>query len=221
MNKENALVYVPEDNVTVSFEVTEEKPFNKCFKCRSFRNGCSGPNLFAMGIGRACEFLQLARIFWGYSYQYVADKTDLSLATVKRILTGKITDPNYFSMKALSDLLVSDPNGKAPCSAPDIVSDDDNANKLNDALRELERALNDNQDYRAALDNIHDSYKAEMQTIRAEAKEKIDYLRVQVDRLREQNDNLWAENNRKAKLVDMFWESRKITITENKDENEK
>lgn len=63
-----------------------------------------------------------------------------------------------------------------------------------------------------------------MQTIRAEAnerimeqKERVAQLLVQVDRLRKEVDNLWAENNRKAKLVDSFWESRKITITENKE----
>lgn len=220
MEKKNALVYVPEENITVSFEITEDKPFNKCFRCRSFRNGCSGPNPFAMGIEQACEFLQLARIFLGYSYQFVADETGLSLATVKRILTGKIADPSFYAMKALSDLLLGDPNGKFPCAFPDIVVDVENEIKLSEAMRELERVLNDNQDYRAALDDIHAAYATEMQIIRAEAKEKIDYLRKQIDRLRTENDNLWAENNRKAKLVDAFWAKQEFKITEKKEKED-
>lgn len=204
MENKNALVYIPEDNITVSFEVTDNKPFNKCFECRSFRNGCSGPNLIAMGIERACEFLQLARIFLGYSYQYVADKTGVSLATVKRILTGKIADPSYFTFKALSDYLLGDPNGKFPCANPDIAYDPENAQKLSEALIELERALDDNKDYRVALDNIHASYNAELQIVREEAKVKTNYLLTQVDRLREEVNAWRVENDRKAKIIDKF-----------------
>lgn len=213
---EETLVQVPEENATVSFEITEAKPFNKCFKCRSFRNGCSGPNLFAMGIDRACEFLQMARIFLKYSYQYVAENTDISVATVKRILTGKNADTTYFTMKALSDFLLGDPNGKFPCANPDIMVDPENAGRLDAALRELERAMDDNKDYRAALDNIHESYNAEMQIIRDEAKQKTDFLMEYIDRLRKENDNLWAENNRKSKVIDTFLEKQNVLLGEKK-----
>lgn len=84
--------------------------------------------------------------------------------------------------------------------------------KLNDALRELERALADNEDYRKALDNIHASYNAEMQLIRDEAQAKISDLRSQLDRLQRNNDYLWAENNRKSKVVDMFLEKQNILL---------
>lgn len=204
MEENKNLVYIPEEEVTVSFEVTADKPFNKCFECRSFRNGCSGPNLPVMGIARACEFLQMARIFLNYSYQDVADGTGVSLATVKRILTGKVSNPDYFNMCAIIVFLLGDPNGKHPCAIPNTIEDIDKEAKLNEALRELERALDDNRDYRTALDNIHTSYNAEMQIIREEAQKKIDYLMEQVARLRKENDNLWAEINRKSKIVDLY-----------------
>ena len=209
-------VFLPEENITISFEITDDKPFNKCFKCRAFRNGCSGPNLFAMGIDRACEFLQLARIFLGHSYQYVSDQTGISLATVKRILAGKIADPTYFTLKALSDFLLGDPNGKFPCANPDIASNPEAAQMLNDAMRDLERALSDNKDYRTALDSIHTSYNAEMQTIREEAQKKIDYLLTEIRRIRAENDNLWSENNRKSKIVDMFLANQTVILGEKK-----
>lgn len=217
MENNNAMVFIPEEEITVSFEVTDDKPFNQCFECRSFRNGCSGPNLFAMGVLRACEFLQLARIFLGYSYQNVADATELSLTTVKRILTGKVSDPSYYTLKVLNDYLLGDPNGKYPCAIPNVVYSANNDAKLNDALRELERALNDNKDYRNALDNIHASYNAEMQTIRAEEQRTIDALNAQIDRLHVEVDNLWAENNRKAKVIDTFLEKQNILLTEKRE----
>ena len=201
MDNEKTVVRIPEENIVVSFAVTDDKPFNKCFECRSFRNGCSGPNLFAMGIGRACEFLQMARVFLKLSYQDVADGTGISLPTVKRTLTGKNADPGYFTMKTLSDFLVGDPNGKSPCAIPDIVPDD-TAARLYEAAKELERALEDNKDYRIALDNIHASYNAEMQIIRAESEAKVAHLLNQIDRLRTELDAWHAENDRKSKIID-------------------
>jgi len=201
MDNKKTAVLIPEEDIVVNFAVTDDKPFNKCFECRSFRNGCSGPNLFAMGIGRACEFLQMTRVFLKYSYQHVSDGTSISLPTVKRTLTGKNADPGYFTMKALSDFLVGDPNGKSPCAIPDIVPDD-SAARMYEAAKELERALADNEDYRIALDNIHASYNAEMQIIREDAQKKIDYLVAQVGRLRIEVDNWHAESAQKSKIID-------------------
>ena len=208
-------VYVAEDNITVSFEVTPEKPFNKCFQCPSFRNGCSGPNIIEMEYLRACEFLQLTRIFLHWSYQYVADGSKVSLATVKRLLTGKLTDPSYYTMRAVSHFLVGDPNGKSPCSIPDVHVQAQHDYQLDAAMRELERAPNDNKDYRSLLDKIHETHQAEMQTVRSEAQAKIDYLRQQVAYLQQENLNLWTENNRKSRLVDMFIEKQN-SISEQK-----
>jgi len=50
---------------------------------------------------------------------------------------------------------------------------------------------------------------AEMHQLREEAKRKIDHLLEDVERLRKENDNLWAENLRKSKIVDMFIEKQK------------
>lgn len=204
MSVKNKLVVVPEENVTINFAVTEDKPFNKCFECTSFRNGCIGPNLIAMGLGRACEFLQMARIFLGFSYQYVADETGLSLANVKRTLAGKNPDPGYFTMKALSDFLLGDPNGKPPCSVPDYPVVSDNEAKLSDALRELERTVCDKEDLRKLIDGIHDSYKAEMSAIREDGQKKVDFLIDENHRLRSECESWRKENERKAKIIDEY-----------------
>ena len=207
MENSKKLVAVPEEeDVVVCFAVTDDKPFNKCFECRSFRSGCSGPNLSVMGISRACEFLQMARIFLGYTYQEVSDGTDVSLATVKRILTGKVGNPDFFSISAISVFLLGDPSGKYPCAIPNTLSTPDNENKLNSALIELERALADNKDIRKSLDNIHATYNAEMQLIRDEAQKKVDFLLATVERLRNECAGWKYENDRKGKLIDTYME---------------
>lgn len=206
MTTSNDSVFLPEDEVVVSFEVTEDKPFNKCFECKSFRNGCSGPNLSVMGIERVCEFLQSARVFLDRTYQDVSDGTGVSLATVKRTLCGKVSDPSFFTISAISAFLLGDPSGKHPCAIPNTTSDLANEAKLNEALKDLERTIADNKDYRQALDNIHTSYNAEMQLIREEAQKKIDYLRGENDRLRADVEHWRYENDRKGKLIDTYIE---------------
>ena len=74
--------------------------------------------------------------------------------------------------------------------------------KLNTAMIELERALSDNEDIRKAMDNVQITHAAEMQAIRDDYQQKIDFLREQNLRLQRDNDNLWAENLRKSKLID-------------------
>lgn len=212
MENKNALAL--EENISVCFEVTADKPFNKCFECHSFRRGCSGPNLSVMGIERACEFLQSARVLQKYSYQDVAEGTNISLATVKRTLTGKVSDPGFFTMSAISSFLLGDPGGKYPCAIPNIVSDPENDVRLSDALRELERASGDNKEYQRIIENIHVSYKAEMEAFRAEYQKDIDHLHKEIerawcdiDRARAEADGWRAENDRKGRFIDKYVEN--------------
>lgn len=215
MENATSQVLLPEENVVLDFEVTADRPFNQCFECRSFRNGCSGPNLFAMGIARACEFLQMARVHQKYSYQDVADATTISIAQVKRILSGKVSDPSYFSLKALSDFLLGDPNGKSPCAFPDTSLSPSNDIALTEATREMERLVNDNEDYRHALDNIHASYQKELDSLRTEHREAMaekaaDFLSTKTHLLQQIEDQrdiivfLRTEMNRRSALIDTY-----------------
>lgn len=213
MDEQNTLVFVPDENISVSFKVTDDAPFNKCFQCHSFRSGCSGPNLSVMGIEKACEFLQLARIFLGLSYQDVADGSGVSLATVKRTLTGKISDPSFYTMSAIGGFLLGDPYGKYPCAIPNVSNQKESDARLDEAFKELERVLNDNEDYRAALDNIHASYKLEMEVFRSEYQKDIDHLHKEIerawadiDRARADADAWRAECDRKGNRIDKYLE---------------
>ena len=78
--------------------------------------------------------------------------------------------------------------------------------KLGDVQHELEHALAENQEYKAVLENIHASYKAELDAVRGEAdavkleaQKKIDYLLDLVQKLRADHDNLWRLINHMTK----------------------
>lgn len=190
-----------------------EKPYNRCLSCphRSEKR-CDGPRTSAMPLPRWCEFMRDMKEANGLTNTYIAEKSGVSIKTIERLMAlNSDQDIRRETARCIEDAIIGSSN-QYPCYLAFEESLPENTEKLNDAMRELERALNDNKDYRTALDNIHASYKAEMQTIRDEAQKKIDYLLQQVDRLQKDNENLWAENNRKSKVVDMFLEKQNVLL---------
>ena len=180
------------------------KPYNRCLSCPHRSVRCDGPRTSAMALQRWCEFMRDMRDINGLTNQYIADKAGVSVKTIERLMAQNVEqDLMRETARRIEDAIIGSSN-TYPCILAFEESMPTEAHKLSDALRELEHALAENKDYRAALDNIHSSYKAEMQTIREEAKAKIDYLLGQVDRMRGEIDYLRLENDRKARIIDKF-----------------
>lgn len=55
-----------------------------------------------------------------------------------------------------------------------------------------------------------------MRIFREEAERKVEFLLQQVEHLRQENAHLWAENNRKSRVVDMFLDKQNVLLTEKK-----
>lgn len=180
------------------------KPYNRCLSCPHRSVRCDGPRTSAMSLQRWCEFMRDMRDINGLTNQYIADKAGVSVKTIERLMAQNVEqDLMRETARRIEDAIIGSSN-QYPCILAFEESLPNETNKLNDALRDLEHALAENKDYRTALDNIHISYKDEMQTIREEAKGKIDYLLGQVDRMRSEIDYLRLENDRKAKIIDKF-----------------
>ena len=180
------------------------KPYNRCLSCPHRSVRCDGPRTSAMSLQRWCEFMRDMRDINGLTNQYIADTAGVSIKTIERLMAQNVEqDLMRETARRIEDAIIGSSN-QYPCIIAFEESMPNEANKLHEALRELEHALAENKDYRAALDNIHTSYKAEMQTIREEAKAKIDYLLGQVDRMRGEIDYLRLENDRKARIIDKF-----------------
>lgn len=206
-----------EINVKKPADITK-KPYNRCLTCPHRKVRCDGPRTSAMLLERWCEFMRDMKEANGLTNAYIADKAEVSVKTVERLMAGDCSqDIRRETARRIEDAIIGSSN-QYPCYLAFEESLPDEST-MNDAMRDLERALADNQDYREALDKIHESYKAEMQAIRDEAQRKIDFLVEQVRQLREDNSNLWAENNRKSKVVDMFLAKQNFVLVEKKDES--
>ena len=179
------------------------KPYNRCLSCPHRKIRCDGPRTSGMELHRWCEYMRDMKEINGLTNAEIAERADVSVKTVEWIMSLKCDhDIQRDTARRIENAIIGSAN-TYPCY---LAFEEENRpdEKMDDAMRELERALADNQDYRAALDNIHTSYRAEMETIRAEAQKKIDFLLEQVAQLRADNNNLWAENNRKSKVIDTF-----------------
>ena len=193
------------------------KPYNRCLSCPHRKVRCDGPRSSAMDLARWCEFMRDMKELNGLTNAEIAEKSGVSIKTIERLMALNCEqDIMRETARRIEDAIIGSSN-QYPCYLAFEETHPSSDQKLNDAMRDLERALNDNKDYRALLDGIHASYNAEMQTIRDEAKRKIDFLLQQVEHLRQENANLWAENARKARVVDRFLDKETFSQAEKKD----
>ena len=182
-----------------------DKPYNRCLDCHHrIDKRCDGPRTSAMELARWCEYMRAMKEANGLTNAEIAERSCVSVKTIERIMAMNCDqDIMRDTARRIETAIIGEGN-QYPCYLAFEENTPQDSQKLHDAMMELERALDDNEDYRKALEDIHQSYNAEMQMIRDEAQRKIDFLREQLTRLQRDNDYLWAENNRKSAVVDMF-----------------
>ena len=187
-----------------------DKPYNRCLACQHrIEKRCDGPRTSAMTLERWCEFMRAMKEANGLSNIEVSEKSGVSIKTIERIMAMNCDqDIMRETARRIEDAIIGSSN-QYPCYLAFVETLPNDTEKLNDALRDLERALADNKDYRTILDNIHASHTAEVDRIRSEESAKQMELRELISRLQRDNDYLWAENNRKSRLVDMLIEHEK------------
>ena len=194
------------------------KPYNRCISCPHRKVRCDGPRTAGLELARWCEYMRDMKEVNGLTNAGIAEEAQVSVKTIERIMALNSDQDIMRDTARRIENAIMGSTSKYPCYLAFEEENQPDEQKLNDALRELERALADNQDYRTALDRIHDSYKAEMENIRTEAQKKIDFLLAQVASLRADNNNLWNENNRKSKMIDMFIEKQMVSFEGKKED---
>lgn len=181
-----------------------EKPYNRCLSCQHRKVRCDGPRTSAMELTRWCEFMRDMKEANGLTNMDVATRSGVSIKRIEQLMALNCEqDIMRETARRIEDAIIGSSN-QYPCYLAFEEGAPEDRRKLDDALRELERSLNDNKDYRAALDNIHLSYSAEMQTIRDEAKRKVDFLLLQIERLQSEVDYLRRDNERKGEMIDKY-----------------
>lgn len=188
-----------------------DKPYNRCLSCDHRKVRCDGPRTAGLPLERWCEYMRDLKEINGLTNAYIAEESGISIKTIERLMAlNADKDILRETARRIENVIIGS-TSKYPCYLAFEEEHYPHEQKLSDAMRELQRALDDNEDYKAALNNIHTSYQAELDLVRREkqteldgAQKKIDYLIEQINRLRKEVDYLQEENNRKAKIIDKF-----------------
>lgn len=182
------------------------KPYNRCLQCQHRKVRCDGPRTSAMTLARWCEFMRDMKEVNGLTNAYIEEKSGVSLKTIERIMAMNCEqDIMRETARRIEDAIIGSSN-QNPCYLAFEENVPEDAPKLKAVLHEMEHVLSDNRQYKTILENIHSSYKAEMQFIRDEAKGREETLLTQIERLRQEIDYLRLENDRKARVIDKFLE---------------
>lgn len=184
---------------------TAEKSYNRCLSCPHRTVRCNGPRTSDLPLDRWCEYMRDMKVANKLTNAEISELSGVSMKTVERIMAlNSDQDIMRDTARKLEGVIIGSERAY-PCYLAFLEEHQPDA-KHSDAVRQLEHAMIEIQEYKAALENIHASYKAELDTVRTEAQKKIDYLMDLVNKLQTDNDNLWTENKRKSKLVDTLIE---------------
>jgi DNA anti-recombination protein RmuC len=168
-----------------------------------------------------CKFIRAIKEAAGYTNTEVAEGADVSLSTVESVMSlNREKDIMRDTARRIENFVLGVGTGY-PCYLAFEENIPDVSQRVSNAMRDLERQLDE--EHLTALDNLRNSHAAEMLAIKAahsadlnSQKEdndaKIQYLREQIARLQRDNDNLWNEIHRKAKIIDRLIELQESAL---------
>ena len=193
--------------------------FDRCITCERIGQDCV-PNLLALPWPDLLDFWKKRQKHLDWSNQVLSDKSKIPVGTINRIKAGE-DDARYSTMSSIIHALLGGQSVEFPCQKK-LDQEFAHFEMLEKQCAELtstneclasqmiameEKCKKSEVDLQCALKDL-DCARAD----KADARKKIDYLLSQVDRLQRDNDNLWAENIRKSRIVDKYMEMKSKEI---------
>ena len=134
--------------------------FDRCLECIYLGNGCGGPRTTSMSFERWLFWIKALKQKRGLSNADCAEGAKLSKGTVDNIFAGKHKDVSRFTAGALENFLIGD-NSSWPC-AMDIKHDE---------VVYIDRA--------ETIEALAQKTQ-ELEAVRQEEKQKVDFLLAQI-----------------------------------------
>lgn len=189
-----------------------DKPYYKCLTCQHRTENQCGPRTSLMTLLEWSELMRAMKEANKLTNAEIERRSGISVKTIEKIMALSYDQDIMRDTARRIEEAIMGSSDKFPCYLDFEQGVPEASEKLNIALLDLERALHDNEDYRIAMDNVQITHAAELQAVRDEDNAKIAYLRSQLERLQRDNDNLWAEVNRKSKIIDRLIELKEETF---------
>ena len=175
--------YVPKSMEGVAKEAAaNQKPHDICLECPFRHTSCAGPGLLSMSYLDWVEWVNNLAKEVKLTHAMIAEKTGLSKGTVDSVLSGKNKDIRFATMRDITSAVVGDGLSQFPCHfASQLINGEfsEAENQVEELQKELERALLEISELKLALEGIHNSYQAELETVRKDERAKIDFLKAE------------------------------------------
>ena len=161
------------------------KPYYKCVDCPNRKaHRCNFTRTSEMPLLQWCEYIRDFKLINGLTNEYIAEKSGVSIKTIERIMALNCDQDIMRETARRIEIAVCGAATHFPCY---MVAEEEKLaieQKLQEALKDLERISAERQAYKADLDRF-----------RQEEQRKIEHLLAEIK-------DLHIENERKAKLID-------------------
>jgi S-ribosylhomocysteine lyase LuxS involved in autoinducer biosynthesis len=177
-----------------------------------------------MSLQEWSKFMRAVKEADGLTNKEIEERTNyrVSLKTIEHIMAMKCDRDIMRDTSAMIENAILGASTSYPCYLAFEENLPEVSQRVSNALRDLERDL-DNK-HIAALDELHNSHAAEMLALKVahtaelnaqqeDCNAKIQYLRDQITRLQRDNDNLWNEITRKARIIDRLIDMQETSAT--------
>ena len=179
-----------------------DKPYFKCPSCPNFpKNKCQLP-FSRMPLLDWCICMRAGKEVNHLTNAYVAEKSDASIKRVEQIFALNCDqDIRRDTARRIEIAIFGESDEFVRCMELENTVPEARE-QLQAAMMDLERALHDKDDIQAAMENVQATHAAQLQAIQDEYNVKLSDMRKQLDWVIRNNDYLWAENNRKSRIID-------------------
>ena len=163
------------EGCTMLEEIYNTKPYNICLKCPYQEKGCEhcdGPRTSSMPIGRWREFMRDMKEVKHLTYEQLAERAKhmMSAKHIQNAISENAKgDINLETSRIIENAILGSAS-RYPCYLAFEQSVQPDAKKLQEAEIQL---IN----LQANLKMLNETFKQEIEAVRKEAQEKIDYLR--------------------------------------------
>ena len=200
-----------------------DEPYYACLDCSHRAAGrCNGPRTSSMTLEEWCKFMRATKETNGITNKEIEKRTGISVKTIEKIMAINCDHDIMRDTARIIENAIIGSSTSYPCYLAFEENVPEVSQRVSGALADLERSLGEQ--HTAALDNLRNSHAAEMLAVKAkhtakmtalkeEESAKVEYLRLLVERLQREKDNLWAENVRKSRIIDQLVELQKEHFT--------
>lgn len=166
------------------------KPYNRCLFCPkrlSEPRECNGPRTGSMPTERWREYMRDIKEVDGLTFEEIASRTNdqMSAASIQNALAPGATRDLTRETARIIENAIFGVSVAHPCPFEFLDGMSADAKRVAEVQAELTQL-------RANISRIHDSHEKELESVRADAQKKVDYL--------------LAENQRLHKIVDRLLE---------------